>query len=184
MYYKAILSEEMLEHFRLDDNGKTLVLTDKSGFTRGVELTPVESIDDDNDAISRKAVLQELMKHQHSEEFCKAHDIDYAIDSGMVRIVVGNAKPVTTPRAVLCEVKFSKEQLEELVTNAVINLTNRIENGEVAIRKKNKWVEKPRYEGDTQPDLQCPNCGNTIEWWDTRNFCANCGMDLQEGEEE
>ena len=38
MRYKAVFTDEFLSYFRLDDNGKTLVLTDKQGFTRAVPL--------------------------------------------------------------------------------------------------------------------------------------------------
>ena len=46
---------------------------------------------------------------------------------------------------------------------------------------KGHWLEQPRYEGDEQPDLVCPNCGEKISWWDTGNFCANCGTELEGG---
>lgn len=38
----AIFSDDFLSYFRLDDNGETLVLTDKRGFTRAVKLLPCE----------------------------------------------------------------------------------------------------------------------------------------------
>lgn len=38
MRYKAVFTDEFLSYFRLDDNGKTLVLTDKQGLTRAVTL--------------------------------------------------------------------------------------------------------------------------------------------------
>ncbi len=38
MRYKAVFTDELLSYFRLDDNGKTIVLTDKQGFTRAVTL--------------------------------------------------------------------------------------------------------------------------------------------------
>lgn len=38
MTYKAIFTDEFLSYFRLDDNGKTLVLTDITGNTRAVVL--------------------------------------------------------------------------------------------------------------------------------------------------
>lgn len=42
MIYKALLTDEFLSYFRLDDNGKTLVLTDKTGLTRAVTLEKVK----------------------------------------------------------------------------------------------------------------------------------------------
>lgn len=38
MRYKAVFTDEFLSYFRLDDSGKTLVLTDRQGFTRAVTL--------------------------------------------------------------------------------------------------------------------------------------------------
>lgn len=42
MTYKAIFTDEFLSYFRLDDNGKTLVLTDITGLTRAVRLEEVK----------------------------------------------------------------------------------------------------------------------------------------------
>jgi hypothetical protein len=44
-----------------------------------------------DDLISRKAVLDEMMAHQHSKDFCIEHHIDYSIDSGMMRIILNSA---------------------------------------------------------------------------------------------
>lgn len=38
----AKFSDDFLSYFRLDDNGETLVLTDKRGYTRAVRLLPYE----------------------------------------------------------------------------------------------------------------------------------------------
>ena len=38
----AIFSDDFLSYFRLDDNGETLVLTDRRGYTRAVKLLPYE----------------------------------------------------------------------------------------------------------------------------------------------
>lgn len=38
----AKFSDDFLPYFRLDDSGETLVLTDKRGYTRAVELLPYE----------------------------------------------------------------------------------------------------------------------------------------------
>lgn len=55
MMYKALFTDEFLSHFRLDDNGKTLVLTDKTWTTRAVrleEVKPGEWIKNNNDTYS------------------------------------------------------------------------------------------------------------------------------------
>lgn len=41
MKYIAIIDEEILENFRLDENGKLLVLTDVNNCTRAVEIKPL-----------------------------------------------------------------------------------------------------------------------------------------------
>lgn len=38
----AKFSDDFLSYFRLDDNGETLVLTDKRGYTRAVKLLPYD----------------------------------------------------------------------------------------------------------------------------------------------
>ena len=50
------------------------------------------------DCISRSYVINELIKHQHSTEFCTEHHIDNSIDLGMATIVVNNAPSVTLVR--------------------------------------------------------------------------------------
>lgn len=47
-----------------------------------------------------------------------------------------------------------------------------------------KWIYRKRYKNDKQPELVCPFCGEAIGWWDTRNFCANCGAKLEEPEDK
>jgi hypothetical protein len=39
--YKAYFSDDFLQYFRLDDNGTTLVLNDKRGYTRAVKLIKI-----------------------------------------------------------------------------------------------------------------------------------------------
>ena len=59
-------------------------VTDYSGY-------PVK---EKGDCISRKQVLEELMAHQYSQDFCKEHGIEYSINSGMVRIIVNRAPTI------------------------------------------------------------------------------------------
>lgn len=55
----AKFSDDFLSYFRLDDNGETLVLTDKRGYTRAVELLPYEERPQ-GDLISR-SVLKKMV---------------------------------------------------------------------------------------------------------------------------
>lgn len=41
MKYIAVFDDDFLTDFRLDDNGLTLVMTDKGGATRAVKLEPL-----------------------------------------------------------------------------------------------------------------------------------------------
>lgn len=54
----AKFSDDFLSDFRLDDNGETLVLTDKRGLTRAVKLLPYE-------------------ERPQGEWITKAHSIEY-----------------------------------------------------------------------------------------------------------
>ena len=72
--------------------------------------------------------------------------------------------------------------LNNNVSPAVIwNICNAIKNG--TLLPKGHWIQQPRYAGDDQPDLVCPNCGFEISWWDMGNFCAKCGKRLEGGAE-
>lgn len=87
-------------------------------------------------------------------------------------------------------IKIPKDRYETLV-----ELNDRIKNGESIyklgmyeraiaegiVRSKGNWIQQPRYEGDEQPDLVCPICGEKIGWWDLGNFCAGCGTELEGG---
>lgn len=58
----AKFSDDFLSYFRLDDNGETLVLTDKRGFTRAVRLLPYEERPQ-GDLISRKTLKEDLASY-------------------------------------------------------------------------------------------------------------------------
>lgn len=42
MKYLAVFDDNILSNFRLDDNGLTLVMQDKRGYNRTVELKPIQ----------------------------------------------------------------------------------------------------------------------------------------------
>ena len=48
-------------------------------------------------------------------------------------------------------------------------------------RKVGEWVQVPRFEGDTQPYLECPFCKNKVGWWDLARYCNGCGAKLEGG---
>lgn len=53
-----------------------------------------------DDLVSRKDVLDEMMAHQHSKDYCIEHHIDNSIDSGMVRIILNSAPAPLTSNGV------------------------------------------------------------------------------------
>lgn len=57
----AKFSDDFLSYFRLDDNGETLVLTDKRGYTQAVELLPYEERPQ-GDLISRETLKKAFAK--------------------------------------------------------------------------------------------------------------------------
>lgn len=61
----AKFSDDFLSYFRLDDNGETLVLTDKRGYTRAVKLLPYEEIPQ-GEWIRKEDVINSISK-QYSE---------------------------------------------------------------------------------------------------------------------
>lgn len=48
-------------------------------------------------------------------------------------------------------------------------------------QKVGEWVQVPRFEGDTQPYLECPFCKNKVGWWDLARYCNGCGAKLEGG---
>lgn len=86
MEYKAIFTDDFLSYFRLDDNGKTLVLTDKTGLTRAVALEEVKH----GKWIEGKEVAREMLAnetlHIYYENFtcsncgCVLKDLLFHID--------------------------------------------------------------------------------------------------------
>ena len=48
-------------------------------------------------------------------------------------------------------------------------------------RKIGDWIQRPRYNGDTQPMLECPYCQNEVGWWDLARYCNGCGARLKGG---
>lgn len=41
MKYLIVVDDNMVSNFRTDDNGLTLVVTDKTGFKRGMKMKPI-----------------------------------------------------------------------------------------------------------------------------------------------
>ena len=81
------------------------------------EAETVYPVTKSDDLVSREHILKELMAHQLSKEFCIEHHIDYAIDSGMARIVVKEA-PSASPYDICGECTF-KNFTENVIAKVV-----------------------------------------------------------------
>lgn len=68
----AKFSDDFLSDFRLDDNGETLVLTDKRGYSRAVKLLPYEERPQGEYVPISKLRLMTV-------EECAGHTIEYAM---------------------------------------------------------------------------------------------------------
>lgn len=122
----------------------------------GIKVKPYNP---SGDLISRKQVLDELMAHQYSQDFCKEHNIEYSINSSMVRIIVNDAQTVEPGRSNGKWVGIADflKHLEELTGN--------------------RYSASQYYDGS----LYCNHCwaeGGTTK----TNFCPNCGADMRKGD--
>lgn len=68
--------------------------------------------------------------------------------------------------------------IEKCVIPYVGGISLRMAVEALKAQRRGEWKEKPRYEGDDQPDLECPFCGYSIEWWNLGYYCAKCGARL------
>jgi Zn finger protein HypA/HybF involved in hydrogenase expression len=102
------------------------------------------------DAISRKAVLDVIEREQH-----KGDDI-----SEIKKL------PSVTPVACIATVKFSKEDMQELVEEKMKDI--------VVERKKGKWEYSGSY--DVEGMLYCSCCKHEIDVSEGYfKYCPNCG---------
>ena len=46
-------------------------------------------------------------------------------------------------------------------------------------RAEDEWIERKRFDGDTQPEVVCPSCGYTSDFYGFSNFCPDCGIKLK-----
>ena len=115
------------------------------------------------DAVSRKAVV----------EYIKASDAELGHDCEK-EIVVGDilTMPSVKPVACIAKVKFSKEDMQELVNEKMKEI--------VVERKKGKWVDihdRDEWYGD---QYRCSLCGKVTI--DNGLYCPNCGAEMENKE--
>lgn len=120
------------------------------------------------DAVSRKAVV----------EYIKASDAELGHDCEK-EMVVGDilTMPPVTPTKCIATVKFSKDDMRELIDEKMKDI--------VVERKKGKWIEDyiplPLSDG-SKKCYQCSEC--RTHWDNVFNYCPNCGCFMSEGGKE
>lgn len=94
--------------------------------------------------------------------------------------LVDNAPTVEPTFKPIAEVKFDKEQLQEIVDKAKAEVLASIE------RPQGEWIVDE--DDDILKPLKCSNCNEFAECFGGRiqflsNFCPNCGADMKGGAE-
>lgn len=73
MKYLAVFDDNFLSNFRLDDNGLTLVLTDKTNCTRATKLLPIQrpvlTVENGGSVFLTQDHIQALLKFERDKMF-------------------------------------------------------------------------------------------------------------------
>lgn len=94
---------------------------------------------------------------------------------GILAEIIDNAPTVEPTFKPIAEVKFDKEQLQEIVDKAKAEILESVE------RPQGKWVD-PQNVGANN---WCSVCGEFILHYDgICNYCPNCGAEMEKGGEE
>lgn len=126
------------------------------------------------DCVSRQQAIEFV-----NEAIGGKNELADAIRDGVEAVL--SAMPPVTPVACIAKVKFSKEDMQELVDKKMKDI--------VAERKKSKWIKRESATG-LELYYECSNCGNhclyqyvEIGFQNAKTkFCPNCGAEM-EGEE-
>jgi len=117
------------------------------------------------DAVSRAEVIDELNRLGRN---AFKDDTDYDNFFAFV-----DSLPQVTPTKCIATVKFSKEDMQELVNEKMKDI--------VVERKKGKWIPRKAKYDNAVPVYECSICHKN-NGFDDDNFCPNCGAEM-EGEE-
>ena len=83
--------------------------------------------------------------------------------------------PSVTPTKCIATVKFSKEDMRELIDEKMKDI--------VVERKKGKWIPHRAKYDETAPIYECSICHKNNGFENT-NYCPNCGCLMSKGEKE
>lgn len=131
------------------------------------------------DAISRKALHEALYERFHDED---ASNNITEVKLGEVRNFVKDF-PSVTPTRCIATVKFSKEDMRELIDEKMKEI--------VVERKKGKWIgtcrigfgefadcEVELIGGFVADNCHCSECGEELEKGERGIYCPNCGCKM------
>ena len=170
----AKFSDDFLSDFRLDDNGETLVLTDKRGYTRAVKLLPYEERPQ-GDLISRSALIEDFKSRlaDCNDWIENAKDKETKIRASAVKtfiaeviLTIGNA-PTIKDRSL----EIAQKSIE--LGRKVGQLEGKLE------RPQGEWYY------NSQNGWHCSICHETVKDMPTvkgkadYNFCPRCGADMR-----
>ena len=149
-------------------------------FVNEMKKVRVQSQEPCEDAVSRSAAINKLKEHYFDKKLQSAKNDPCIIDAMTdldIRII--KALPPVTPTKCIATVKFSKEDMQELVNEKMKDI--------VVERKKGKWI----YDKTIQ-NWRCSECNETpktLGFVGTADFmvehfrfCNHCGAEM-EGEE-
>lgn len=123
-----------------------------------------------DDCVSRKALI-DMATVIETDDY-SGNEIMEVVDTNDIR-----ALPPVTPTKCIATVKFSKDDMRELIDEKMKDI--------VVEHKKGKWIEDyiplPLSDG-SKKCYQCSEC--RTHWDNVFNYCPNCGCFMSEGGKE
>ena len=112
-----------------------------------------------SDTISRQAVKEQMIKYGF-------HAPDMTVTE-----FVEELPPVSVVDCKTC--KYYGVFSPEICARCNDDMVNYEQKSVSVSEKVGKWIEVPRYKGDSQPNSKCPFCGIEVDYFGYRNYCPN-----------